>query len=72
MRNILIIIFNTIFLVGIAGGISFLVVYALDVKEVSDCETYRARAHKLESYYITKWQKEMCDRHNITIEAPVR
>lgn len=72
MQNILIVIFNTIFLVGIAGGLSFLVVSALDVKEVSDCETYKQRAQKFEQYYITEWQEDMCNRHNIMIDAPVR
>lgn len=72
------IILATIALIAIAIGMAFKLMaqgieYAIVKNEVVEC-------NKLEEYsrvfkphfYLTPWQKEMCDHHQIIINAPIK
>ena len=47
--------------------------YAITKNEVVECNTLEeySRVYK-PHFYLTPWQKEMCDRHEIIINAPVK
>jgi len=48
---------------------------ALDNYEIVECYKLQSYAEKYKNYggfYITTIEKEMCDYHNIIVDAPVR
>lgn len=48
-----------------------IVSHAIDREEISSCKELVAQSEKYPNFFITEWQKNMCDRHSIAIEAPV-
>lgn len=71
MASVLIILF-AVFLIGLDK--------ALDAQEQVECYKLQANAERYEKYsptnqggfYITQNEKDMCDHHNIKVDAPVR
>ena len=66
MASVLIILF-AVFLIGLDK--------ALDAQEQVECYKLQSYAEKYKNYggfYITTIEKEMCDYHNIMVDAPVR
>lgn len=52
-------------------GIAFAFSYALDKQEEVTCFGLQQQANVMQAFYITPLEKEMCDYHNIEINAPV-
>lgn len=48
-----------------------LVSHAIDREEISSCKELVAQSEKHPNFFITEWQKDMCDHHAIAIEAPI-
>lgn len=48
------------------------IVIGFDRNEEVECLTWASQAKQFDNYYITSWQKQQCDAHGITIEAPVK
>jgi len=73
MASVLIILF-AVFLIGLDK--------ALDAQEQIECYKLQANAEQYKNFlysptniggfYITSLEKEMCDYHNIIVDAPVR
>lgn len=65
-----------IVMIGVAGY--FLLQMGMDRSEISECNTWRAQAVEFADnspaakFYILRWQKDQCDAHGITINAPVK
>lgn len=61
---------------GIAAIAVFVLILStgLDKQEVVDCNNLVSQSEEFANagFYITSWEKEMCDAHGITINAPVR
>lgn len=39
-----------------------------DRMEIAECLKWQAEAQEFENYYITPWQKDQCNYHDIKIE----
>lgn len=52
-------------------GFLSLVNKSFDKSEVVECLKWQNYAKNMPAFYLTDWQKEQCDRHDITINAPV-
>ena len=68
--------FYTILAVIALGlGLALIVSNGMDKSEIVDCNKLVAQAEEYKSngqFYITGWQKDMCDAHGIVIDAPVK
>ncbi len=40
-------------------------------QEVMECLRLKSYSEQFEQFWLTEWQKQMCDSHNIEIVAPV-
>jgi len=69
---VILIILFAVFLIGLGK--------AFDSYEKSECYKLQANAERYEKYsptntggfYITQNEKDMCDHHNIKVDAPIR
>lgn len=61
------IIVSIMFIVGLIALIS-----AVDRNDKAKCLRLASQAETYENFYITKWEKEMCDYQNITVNADVK
>jgi len=59
---------------AVVVGFLFLVNHAIRAQEVVDCNKLVAQSQEFAEagFYITSWQKDMCDAHGISINAPVK
>lgn len=48
------------------------IVVGVNRTEKVTCFKYQKQAEKHPGYYITQWQKMMCDTYSIEINAPVK
>jgi hypothetical protein len=59
----------------IALGLWFflgLIIKGIDKEEQIECYKLQEQSQEYRrGFFITKWQKEMCDRWNIKVDAPV-
>lgn len=59
----------------LAAAALVLVPWALNTSvsrsEVVDCLKWQSYAEAYPNFWLTQWQKEQCDAHNITVNAPV-
>lgn len=62
----------TIAVAAIILGFVCLAVVWLDRTETATCIKWQEQASEYPGFYLTQWQKQQCDYHGITIEAPVR
>jgi hypothetical protein len=46
--------------------------YGTEKTEIHNCLNYQEQATQYPDYYITKYQADICGRHSITIEAPIK
>jgi hypothetical protein len=46
--------------------------FGIDNLEVIRCNELKEMSEKYPDFYITSWQKSMCDYHEIKISAPVK
>lgn len=44
----------------------------IDKNEIVECDSWSAQAAQYSNFYLTQWQKDQCDAHGITINAPVK
>lgn len=53
--------------------LSFFFIFTLGISksEVVECQKLKSYSEKFEQFWLTEWQKEMCDSHDIEIDAPV-
>lgn len=67
-------IITNILVVLIAGATFYLFLgYAIDAHEIKTCNTLELQSKKhAPLFYITKLEKQMCDAHDIIINAPVK
>ena len=61
---VILIILFAVFLIGLGK--------ALDAHEQVECYKWQQQASQFEGYYLTDWQKQQCDHHNIIINAPIK
>lgn len=62
----------TIFaLIGIGAIMGIVANEGLKRSEVVECYKLQDNASHLLGFYVTQWEKDMCDAHGITIDAPV-
>lgn len=40
--------------------------------EIVECNKWQEHAAMYEGFYLVQWQKDQCDAHQITINAPVK
>lgn len=65
--------FLTLAFVAFLGLMVWTVNVGMGRQEVVDCNTLVAQAQEYKGqFYITSWQKAMCDEHGISVNAPVR
>lgn len=50
----------------------FIINIGLGKTEKIECRTWQKQAEKHADYYLSEWQKQQCDYHNIKINAPVK
>ncbi len=48
------------------------VAYEAGGSELSECIRLQENAQKYPNFYITEWQSQMCQVHNIEINAPIK
>lgn len=66
------IIFYTIWFTFLGAAFATAIVVGLARSEREECLRWQKDAKTLPGYYLTQWQKQQCDYHQITIEAPVK
>jgi len=44
---------------------------SIDKSEIVECKKLQSYNKNYESFFLTKWQAEMCIKHGIHIDAPV-
>lgn len=58
-----------VFLIFIFGAI---VINAIEKKEIIECEELQRLANKMPNFWITQWQKDMCDSYDIKLNIKVK
>jgi len=61
----------TIILAFIIGFV-YLLNAGFKKQEIVDCYHLVGQSEEFANFYITNWQKEMCDAHGISINAEVK
>lgn len=60
----------------IALGLSIIVYIAITVgadrSEIMECNKIKGQAQTYSQFFMTEWQKEMCDSHGIFINAKIK
>lgn len=49
-----------------------LITSAMDKQEVVECLQWKDQAGTYPNFFLSSWQSEQCEAHNIHIGAPVR
>lgn len=58
---------------GLLFGLAQLVSASLVKSEVVSCMKLESQSREFsKTFYLTDWQKDMCDSHGIVINAPVK
>jgi len=52
--------------------LAFVIVIGINRQEITTCHQYEKWAEEYPLFYLTEWEKEMCDAHNIPIDAEVK
>lgn len=55
----------------LAQGLFSLVMASLDKSEVVSCLKLQEQAVEYGGFYLTDWQSDMCEAHNIVINAEI-
>lgn len=55
----------------IAQGIFSFIMASLDKSEVVSCLELQEQAREFGGFYLTDWQSEMCEAHNIVITPKI-
>jgi hypothetical protein len=50
----------------------FTLSHAMDKQEVYECHKLASQSKDFPLFYLTQWQADMCDAHNIAINAPIK
>ena len=50
----------------------FTVSHAMDNQEVYECHKLAEQSKDFPLFYLTQWQADMCEAHNIAINAPIK
>lgn len=45
---------------------------AMDRSEVFECTKWKVMSEQYEGFYITHWQNDQCNAHDIVINAPIK
>lgn len=61
-----------VWLIAFSALVTGLVISFIAIHEKNECKKWATDAGKYTGYYITQWQKDQCDAHEIKIGAPVR
>ena len=75
MKNIFLFLYVLVWSLFIAGFVFALMYFfnaGLDRQEVVDCNKMQSQSMQYSNFYLLQWQKDMCDAHNIIIEAPIQ
>lgn len=64
-------VFITLFFCSTIGGLMYLADKALIGQEIEECHQLKHYSETIKSFYLEQWQKDMCDAHDINIEATV-
>jgi len=49
-----------------------LLLMGVSKEEKVTCNNLQSQAKEFPAFFLTQWQKDMCDAHSITIDAPVQ
>lgn len=72
MRDFIFICLTILVLAFAIAGILAIISYGISLSEYAECENWKDQAQKFPGYYITQWQKQQCDAHQVEIGAPVK
>lgn len=65
-------ILATLAILATAAVFALALGYGWNKQEIVDCNTWAQQANAYPAFYLTHWQKDQCDAHGITINAPVK
>ena len=68
MKNIM----TIVVLAALIGAGIWALNYGVNKQEVVDCLTWQQQADVYPAFYLLKWQKDQCDAHHITVNAPMK
>jgi hypothetical protein len=73
MRNRFVIynIMMSILIIAVIGFFGWGIKTGLEKSEIVECYELREQSEKFPDFYLIQWQKNMCDHHEIEINAPV-
>lgn len=63
---------DTIILILIIIILVILTLWGLNSSERTQCFKLQSDAEKYPQFYITEWQNQMCQAHNVEINAPIK
>lgn len=47
-------------------------IYGSNLSEINECQKWHLQASTIDGFFLAQWQKDECDAHHITINAPVK
>ena len=71
MKTIIKTIINILIGLLAVAGFIFILNYGLSKSEVVQCHALKQQSQEFMGFYLTQWQKDMCDSHGIIIDAPI-
>jgi len=76
MKDFLQGVFGGLVVLGIVFGILYIIAQGInagiDKDEIRECKKWQEYSAQYQGFYIVQWQKDQCDAHQITINAPVK
>jgi len=72
MKNFTSNLIKTIGFIAVVFFVGFVFLQGLNKSEVVTCNELKSQASQFAGFTLAQWQKDMCDTHNIVIDAPVQ
>lgn len=71
MQKVVNVIIGLVVVVIIAWVIGLAFVRAIDRQAIAECHTFNSQDAEYENFWVTQWQKDMCDDVGVDLTAKV-
>ena len=61
-----------VIVVLLVGILSFILYWGIDKSEIVECLKLQNQAQHYPGFYLTEWQKDMCEAHAVEVIAIVK
>lgn len=65
-------IFVGVFVAVLLVGVAIIFIDSVSKSEALECLKLQDQAEQYPSFFVTQWQKEMCDSRGLPVNAPVK